>query len=176
MAASLTVLAVANAADAPEKETQPKEVHPGSTAYLDSLDGFRGVKFGTDFSKFSGLALDQEHGKLKLYTKKGDDYRLGLATLTMIVYHFFDGKFYGVSLHTSDLTNTKTLLAIALEALGSGQKLDNANSIWQGQICWAQMSENLDTNEGILFIGNCELSRQLGEYEQKAADDAASQL
>jgi hypothetical protein len=176
MAASLTVLAVANAAEAPKKETQPKEGQPGSTAYLDSLDGFRGVKFGTDFSKFSDLTLDQDHGKLKFYTKKGEDYRLGLATLTTIVYHFFDGKFYGVSLHTSDMTNTKTLLAIASAAFGGGEKQDEANSIWQGQICWAHFSENFATNEGTLFIGNEELSRQLGDYEQKAANDAASQL
>ena len=37
--------------------------------YLDSLAGFRGIKFGTAFSEFQELALDQDHGKLKLYTK-----------------------------------------------------------------------------------------------------------
>lgn len=29
--------------------------------YLDSLDGFRGVKFGTAFSEFKDLTVDQDH-------------------------------------------------------------------------------------------------------------------
>jgi len=171
LAASLVVSTAGFAEDAPKGK-----VNPGSTGYLDALDGFRSIKFGTPFSEFKGLKLDQDHGKLKLYVKENEDLSLGLAQLTTIVYHFFDGKFYGVSLHSTDMSDTRTLAAIANTAFGAGDKLDDLNTIWQGETAWAQFSENPATSEGTLFIGDGELSRQLGEYEQKAANDAAAQL
>ena len=96
--------------------------------------------------------------------------------LETIVYHFFDDKLYGVSIHTTDPANTQTLVAIAGTGFGQGAKLDQHNTIWQGEKAWAQLSQNPGTGEGTLFIGDCELSRQLGEYEQRAAMEAAAQL
>lgn len=170
LAASFAAFSALNAQD------KPAASQPGSPAYLDALDGFRGVKFGSEFSKFTDLVVDQDRGKLKLYTKKGENLTFGLAKLTTIVYHFFDGKFYGVSLHATDIADTRTLVAIASTGMGAGEKLDGLNTIWQGETCWAQLSQNPSTGEGTLFIGNCELSRQLGAYEQKAALEAAAQL
>ena len=74
LAASLLVVTTGIAED-----TQTEKVAPGSVAYLDSLAGFRGIKFGTTFSEFTDLTLDQDHGKLKLYTKTNEDLKLGLA-------------------------------------------------------------------------------------------------
>jgi hypothetical protein len=158
------------------QDTPTEKINPGSVAYLDSLNGFRGVAFGTEFAKFSGLTVDQDRGKLKLYTKKGEDLTLGLAKLGTIVYHFFDGKFYGVSLHAVDIADTRTLLAIVNTGFGAGVKLDPNNTIWQGQKAWAQFSQNPGSGEGTLFIGNCEIAQQLGQYEQQAAMEAAAQL
>lgn len=56
------------------------------------------------------------------------------------------------------------------------QKLDPQNTIWQGETAWAQLSQNPSTGEGTLLIGDCELSRQLGAFEQQAAAAAAAQL
>ena len=67
-------------------------------------------------------------------------------------------------------------MAIAGTGFGQGAKLDQQNTIWQGEKAWAQLSQNPGTGEGTLFIGVCELSRQLGEYEQRAALEAAAQL
>jgi hypothetical protein len=119
LAASLLVWTTGIAED-----TQTEKVAPGSVAYLDSLAGFRGIKFGTPFSEFQDLAVNQDHGKLKLYTKTDEDLKLGLARLDTIVYHFFDDKFYGVSIHTTDPANTQTLVAIAGTGFGQGAKLD----------------------------------------------------
>jgi hypothetical protein len=116
LAASLLVVTTGIAED-----TQTEKVAPGSVAYLDSLAGFRGIKFGTTFSEFTDLTLDQDHGKLKLYTKTNEDLKLGLARLETIVYHFFDDKLYGVSIHTTDPANTQTLVAIAGTGFGRSQ-------------------------------------------------------
>lgn len=92
------------------------------------------------------------------------------------MYHFFDGKFYGVSLHTTSVADTRTLLAIAATGMGLGAKLDPFNTIWQGNVAWAQFSQNPSTGEGTLFIGNCEISQKLGYYEQEQASEAAKEL
>jgi hypothetical protein len=73
LAASLLVLTTGFGED-----TQTETIAPGSVAYLDSLAGFRGTKFGTPFSEFKDLALDQDHGKLKLYTKTNEGLKLGV--------------------------------------------------------------------------------------------------
>lgn len=148
----------------------------GSTDFLDARNGFRGVEFGTDFAKFSGLKVDRDHGKLKMYTKEGDKLSLGLATLEDIVYHFFDGKFYGVSLHAGDKPNGDTLRAIIFTAFGPGQKLDDHNTLWEGSKAWAELSENPDTGQVTVFIGSNEIAQKLGDYEQKAAEQATSEL
>ena len=166
LAASLIVSTAVIAEDAPKER-----INLGSVEYLDSLDGFRGIKFGTAFSEFKHLSVDQDLGKLKLYTKKSEDLTLGLAKLGAIVYHFFDDKFYGVSIHTTDPANTQTLVAIAGTGFGQGAKLDPQNTIWQGQTAWAQLSQNPGTGEGTLFIGNCELSRQLGSRARILRND-----
>jgi hypothetical protein len=171
MAASLVISTAVIAQDA-----TPEKVHPGTTEYLDSLNGFRGVPFGTEVGKFTGLTVDQDRGKLKLYTKKDEKLSVGLAKLGTIVYHFFDGKFYGVSLHATDIADSRTLIAIASTGFGQGSKLDPDNTIWQGEKCWAQYSQNPGTGEGTLFIGNCEISQQLGQFEQQAAEEAAAEL
>jgi hypothetical protein len=67
------------------------------------------VAFGTAFPEFKDLSVDQDYGRLKLYTKHNEDLKLGLAKLSSIVYHFFDVKFYGVSIHTTDPANTQPL-------------------------------------------------------------------
>jgi hypothetical protein len=153
-----------------------KKLRPGQWRFWIRSPVSGGIKFGTTFSDFKEMALDQDHGKLKLYTKTNEDLKLGLAKLDTIVYHFFDDKFYGVSIHTNDPANTQTLFAIAGTGFGQGAKLDQQNTIWQGEKAWAQLSQNPGTAEGTLFIGDCELSRQLGEYEQRAALEAAAQL
>jgi hypothetical protein len=51
------------------------------------------VPFGTAFSEFKDLSVDQDYGRLKLYTKHNEDLKLGLAKLSSIVYHSFDDKF-----------------------------------------------------------------------------------
>ncbi len=158
------------------QDTPNATIHPGSPAYLDSLDGFRGVKFGTEFGKFTGLVLDQDRGKLKLYTKKSEDLTLGLAKLSTIVYHFFDGKLQAVTIHTTSMPDGRTLVAIANSGFGAGTKLDPYNTIWQGETAWAQLSQNEQTGEVTLTLGDAEISRDLGNYEQQQAQEAAAQL
>lgn len=171
LAASLVFSSAVIAQDAPTEKAKP-----GSTAFLDSLNGFRGVTFGTDFGKFTGLTVDDEQGKVKLYKKKDDDLDIGPADLSEIVYEFYDGKFFGVILYTKDKADSAELLAIATKAFGEGQPIDPDNTVWEGKTAFAHFSENPMTGEGTFIMANSELSQKASDVEQKSIEEAVSEL
>ena len=83
------------------KQPNQQPAAPEQTTKLDTTTGFRGQKFGTSFSEFQGLTLEKDEGDSKLYTKD-ENLQLGPAKLERVVYHFFQDKFFAVSLHTHD--------------------------------------------------------------------------
>ena len=147
---------------------------------LDSLTGFRGQKFGTPFSEFQGLKLEQDKGAIKLYSKKDDNLTLGPVELQAIVYHFFQDKLYEVSLHTADREDTLELLRVAISAFGPGDRRPNAaddlDQSWQGKSAEAFFNVNPRTDEGSLVIRDGELGGEMETYREKATKEAADQL
>jgi hypothetical protein len=150
------------------------------TGKLDSLTGFRDQKFGTPFSEFQGLTLEQDKGAIKLYSKKDDNLTLGLVKLQAIVYHFFQDKFYAVSLHTGDRENTLGLLRVAVAAFGTGDRRQNAaddlDQSWQGKSAEAFFNVNPRTDQGSLFIRDGQLGGEVEAYRDQATKEAADQL
>jgi hypothetical protein len=100
------------------KQPDQKSATPAQTTKLDTTTGFRGQNFGTAFSDFQGLTLEKDEGDLKLYTKKDENLQLGPVKLETVIYHFFQDKFFAVSLHTKERDNTLRLLRVAQAAFG----------------------------------------------------------
>jgi hypothetical protein len=176
-AAAVVVPALVNSRGAePSKRSATVE----QASKLDSLNGFRGQKFGTPFSDFQGLTLEQDKGDIKLYSKKDENLTLGLVKLQAIVYHFFQDKFYAVSLHTADRENTLSLLRVATTAFGPGDRRPNApddlDQSWQGKNAEAFFNVNPRTDEGSLVIRDGELGGEVETYREKATKEAADQL
>jgi len=151
-----------------------------AASVLDTTIGFRSQKFGTAFSEFQGLALESDEGDLKLYTKKEDNLRLGPVKLEAIVYHFFQDKFFGVSLHTANRDNTLGLLRVADAAFGEGSEHANAKDdldrSWEGKSADAFFNVNPKTEEGSLFIRDNQLATQVETYREKLTKEAANDL
>jgi hypothetical protein len=147
---------------------------------LDSLSGFRGQKFGTPLSEFQGLSLDKDKGDIKLYVKKDENLVLGPVKLETIVYHFYQDKFYAVSLHTQERDDTLSLLRVSLLAFGAGNQRPNArdelDQSWLGKNAEAFFNVNPRTDEGSLFIRDNQLSAEVEAYREKIAQEAASEL
>ena len=66
----ITALAVTTVTASFAKDPSKKTAASEQTMKLDTTTGFRGQKFGTEFSQFQNLTLDRDEGDLKLYTKK----------------------------------------------------------------------------------------------------------
>jgi hypothetical protein len=147
---------------------------------LDSAPGFRGQKFGTEFSQFQNLTLDKDEGDLKLYTKKDENLKLGFVKLATIVYHFYQDKFFAVSLHTDTREDTLRLLRVAMAAFGDGyqnpEAKDELDRSWEGRSAQAFFNVNPKTEEGSLIIRDSQLSTQVEQYREKLTKEAANEL
>ena len=184
LALCVTTVAAVSAGGSLAKEPNAKgsndQSAPEQTKKLDTTTGFRGQKFGTAFSEFQGLNLDREEGELKLYTKKDDNLQLGPVKLETIVYHFFQDKFFAVSLHTQDRDNTLRLLRVAQAAFGQGNQTANAkddlDKSWLGKAAEAFFTVNPKTEEGSLLIRDNKLGSQMEAYWEKLINEAANDL
>jgi hypothetical protein len=162
------------------KEPNHQPAVPEKATKLDSTTGFRGQKFGTSFSEFQGLTLEKDEGDLKLYTKKDENVQLGPVKLQTIIYHFFQDKFFAVSLHTQERDNTLRLLRVAQAAFGPGNWRPNAkddlDQTWLGKAAEAFFAVNPKTEEGSLFIRDNQIGAQVEAYWDKLSNDAANDL
>jgi hypothetical protein len=162
------------------KEPNNQPTTPAQATKLDTTTGFRGQKFGTPFSEFQGLSLEKDDGDLKLYTKKDENLQLGPVKLETIIYHFFQDKFFAVSLHTHDRDDTLRLLRVAQAAFGAGNERPNAKEeldrSWLGKAAEAFFNVNPKTEEGSLFIRDNQLGSQVEAYWEKLTNEAANDL
>ena len=102
--------------------------------------------------------------------------------LETIVYHFFQGKFFAVSLHTQDRNNTLRLLRVAQVAFGPGtersgtKERDELDKSWLGKAAEAFFNANPKTEEGSLFIRDNQLGSLVEAYWEKLTAEAANEL
>ena len=175
-----TVAALSTSSSAAGKQPSHQPPAPAQTSKLDTTTGFRGQKFGTSFSEFPGLTVEKDEGDLKLYTKKDENLQLGLVKLETVIYHFFQDKFFAVSLHTQDRENTLGLLRIAVAAFGAGNWRANAkddlDQTWLGKTIEAFFAVNPKTEEGSLFIRDNQIGSEVEAYQEKLTNDAANEL
>ena len=162
------------------KQPNQQSAAPEQTTKLDTTTGFRGQKFGTSFSEFQGLTLEKDEGDLKLYSKKDENLQLGPVRLETIVYHFFQDKFFAVSLHTKDRDDTLRLLRVAQVAFGPGNERSNAkeelDKSWLGKAAEAFFTVHPQTEEGSLFIRDNKLGSDVEAYWEKLTNEAANDL
>jgi hypothetical protein len=176
----VATLAAVSTSSAPGKEPNHQPAAPGQTTKLDTTTGFRGQNFGTSFSEFQGLTLEKDEGDLKLYTKKDENVQLGPVKLQTVIYHFFQDKFFAVSLHTETRDNTLRLLRVAQAAFGQGNWRPNAkddlDQTWLGKTAEAFFAVNPKTEEGSLFIRDNQIGSQVEAYWDKLTNEAANDL
>jgi hypothetical protein len=166
--------------DSSAKESNKQAAPAEHSTKLDTTNGFRGQKFGTPFSDFQGLTLDKDQGDLKLYVKKDENLQLGPVKLESIIYHFFQDKFFAISLNSQDRDSTLGLLRVAQVAFGQGAERPDAkgdlDKSWLGKAAEAFFTVNPKTEEGSLFIRDNQLGSQVETYWEKLTTDAANDL
>jgi hypothetical protein len=170
------VTSISFAQDDPSKPT--KDNPPTNVAALDGLKGYGGLTFGSDASASKDLEIEQDRGPLKIYKKKGEKLQLGPVLLDTVLYYFYDGKLYGVALHTDDGQDSLNLKNVLTFAFGAGQ--DSADggpsTVWMGKTNGALFELNTSSGEASAFLFDIKAHDAFLKYESEAAQKAASQL
>ncbi len=178
-AAGLAIPAIASSQDSYSANSEaPPPSPPPVTEKMKELDTFHGMKLGAPLSDFTGLDLNQDRGKLKIYTKEGDDEKLGPALLSEIVYYFFDDKLLGVAMHGGDGQDSSLLLRILQAAYGHGTQPDpqSPTYYWEGETASIRFSLNEATGESEAFVSSNELAEAADSYEQSLVEESAKSL
>jgi hypothetical protein len=89
-------------------------------------DGFREIKWSTNFSKINGLELvgtsNVGGGILKSFKKKDDVMQIGQAKLVSIRYDFLNDLFLGVEIRAKEWNNFTALRESCFEKFGRGKE------------------------------------------------------
>jgi hypothetical protein len=160
------------------KEELSKNKNPGNFKAGSEPVGFRNIRWGTDLSALSGmeyLETNPNHaGGLQVYTKKGDDLRIGEAKLTTIKYGFQRGKFYGVTMYAQGYVNWLGLKNAVFEKFGEGEEqLDKINETysWTGKTVEMLMEYNETEKEARLGIFSAEMDKQEKDLPKEKAKE-----
>ncbi|MEI8292489.1 MAG: hypothetical protein WCG66_00715 [bacterium] len=162
----------------PQQQSSKEEAEDQAKALnLDKMPGFEGISFGADFPA-KDFKLEQDRGALKIYRKSHDKILMGPALLEAVLYYVFEGKFYGVALHTDDGQDSLALKGILVNAFGTGvDSEDNGPStIWMAKDRGALFDLNTSTGEGSAFIFDHKLHNACLAEQSQASQSAAKQL
>ncbi len=181
LAVSAVFMTMTGITGAQEGPSAPPESEADKALLLnvDKLPGFSGMTFGDAFP-VSGdkFEIEQDRGKLKIYQASKDKLLFGPALLDTILYYVWDGKFYGVALHTDDGQDSLALKSILVNAFGMGQASSDGapSTIWIGKKNGVLFDLNTATGEGVAFLFNNALHDEQLKQQSQESKDAAAKL
>jgi hypothetical protein len=152
-----------------------EEADQAKMANLDKVPGFGGVAFGAEFPA-KGFQLEQDRGGLKLYKKTGEKLLVGPALLEAVIYHVYEGKFYGVAFHTNDGQDSLALKNILINAFGTGENStdEGPSTVWIAKKNGALFDLNQSNGDGSVFLFDIKIHDAV-LADQAAAEKAAAQ-
>jgi len=72
------------------------EKYVTALAFKNEPDGFAGIQWGTNIDEIDDMHLVQDGVFLQLYSRPGDNQRIGSVQLSQLLYGFFGGRFSDV--------------------------------------------------------------------------------
>lgn len=144
------------------------------------IDGFRGIKWGTDISKspdFKKVGTDSSFGGIDLYERLNDSPFIGAAQLEKIVYGCWQGKFDHVSITFSGFNNFHNLLESSKERFGAPYKKNKYidEYFWSNDLSFALIDYSDITKKGKMsFYSKAVMEEEKKYTKAKAREGAAS--
>lgn len=144
------------------------------------IDGFRGIKWGTNISKmngFSKLGTNPSFGGIDLYSRDNDPLTMGSAKLDSILYWCWQGKFSEASIDSSGRINFESVLAISKEKFGEPFKENRyiEKYYWFNSTTSVRLEYNQVSDKGSMSFSSKEIAKDQLEYSKiKAREGAAT--
>ncbi len=107
-----------------------------SFAFQNEPTGFRGIEWGTDFSKVAGQFERAPGPGTDNYRRKNEKLAFGAAALQSTTYSFYRGKFAGVVMRTSMKEGGRAMMDALRSQYGDGTQPDPSAQqyFWTGQV------------------------------------------
>jgi hypothetical protein len=146
-----------------------------AAAFENEPDGFRGIKWGSDFSQHKNEMTLIESGKeTNFYMRKGDKMSIGGASLSKIVYAYQLERLHSVMIETEGVENKSALIAAFKSQFGTGEKpnrfIDEYR--WAGPIAFVHIKCNSIRNSCRASLSSVEMLRADRERSKKQAEGA----
>jgi hypothetical protein len=138
-------------------------------------DGFRGLKWGTEFSAIEGemtySRTDSSYGGVKMYKRKGDGLTIGGAELKSIEYGFWRNRLCSVMITLEGSGNFSSLKDAVFLKFGEGRKPNQfmEEYLWGGEVTGMTLEYSVVTNQGHLFMFSSEICREQKKFEEDRA-------
>lgn len=142
-------------------------------------DGFRGIKWGTEFSSIKDsmtyIRTDPSYGGIKVYSRKDDDLKIGGAELESIEYSFWQDKFCNVFITVKDSVNFSSLKDATFKKFGAGGKPNRfmEKYVWGGKITGMLLEYNEFSKKGKLYMFSLEINKEQRRFEAERAKKGA---
>lgn len=129
-------------------------------------DGFRDLPWGSNVSDIKGMVkieTDPGLAGVEEYIHHDDVLKIGEAELTGIIYAFWHGKLYSVTIWTQNEANYKALRRVTFEQFGEGSRGDKSleRYIWSDRVTDRMLEYMEKGQHGMLWMRSREMDRQL---------------
>ena len=145
------------------------------SAFQNEPDGFRGIKWGTDFSaNTSEMSVVEKVKDEIFYFRKGDKLSIGGAELKRITYGYRKGKLMSIMLNSSGINNKTALIDAFREQFG---RPDKPNQFldqywWRGPVAVISLDCNPIRHECMAIMFSTDQLNQRQEEKKKEAEAA----
>ena len=146
---------------------------PGSLAFKNEPDGFRGLKWGDPPSGDMEFLLEMSGGA-KLYTRPSDKLYLGDVQLSLISYAFYRNGFMKVDLDFQGKDNHELLVKICRAKFGEVTTITLDALFWFSSQASVYLSYSVIHGRGSLSLDESVLFEEYGEDSDKKPMEKAA--
>lgn len=142
-------------------------------------DGFRGLKWGTEFSTVKGdmnyVRTDPSYGGVKIYAKEDDELRIGGASLQSIEYGFWQDRLSSVMIRFKGYSNFSSLKDATFQKFGPGYKANRfmEDYIWDEEVAGMSLKYKEVLNKGYLYMFSIEINKEEKRFQAEKAKKGA---
>jgi hypothetical protein len=150
----------------------------GAQAFQNEPNGFRNIPWGTPIESVQAEMAKVEGAKEGasdlFYKRRGDEMKIGEATLSDLAYNFYKGRFAGVLIDTKGITNEQSLIRAFSAQFGPGKQANRYlnDFLWFGAVAEAYVSCKPITHDCTAFIRSTRIAAQERADHEAAARGA----
>jgi hypothetical protein len=145
---------------------------PGLGEELKKDEGFRGIKWGTPFSEVdSQMVHVVTDPAFAHYRRRGDELKIGEASLLTLEYVFWQGKFFGVQMTMNEWENFNRVKDATIARFGKAHQPNRYidEHFWFTNAMMMQVKYSRATNKGSVIMFSRDVENEKKHFDRDQA-------